>query len=155
MPDSAVAKVEISVLTQYTPEIAAELGELMLGLSDSVSGEPIAEGHLRAIIGSPDHDQFVAEIDGRVVGAAALSHIRGTLGGKAYLEDFVTSNDARGKGVGHLLWVAMENWCLSRGITVMDFTSSHAREEAHRFYFAHGAVIRNETAPFRVIFTKE
>jgi len=155
MHNNAASQVEVRVLTQYEPEIAAGLGRLMLDLSDSVSGDPVAAERLRAIIDSPDHDQLVAELDGRIVGAAALSHIRGTLGDKAYLEDFVTSNEARGKGVGHLLWVAMENWCTHRGITVMDFTSSYARKEAHKFYKSHGATICNETAPFRVTFTKD
>lgn len=154
MTDSIAAKIEVRTLTQYEPEVAAELGRLMLDLNDKASGEPIPEERLRAIIESPNHDQFVAELGGRIVGAAVLSHIYGTLGDKAYLENFVTSREVRGKGVGDRLWFAMKEWCMDRDLMVMDFMSGYTSQEAHRFYHAHGATVR-DIIPFRVTFTKD
>ncbi len=49
----------------------------------------------------------------------------------------------------------MIRWCEARDIPSLAFTSSYSREEAHAFYAAHGAVIRDETAPFVVAIKKE
>ncbi len=151
----AIENVTVRTLEEYTPRVAAQLGELACFLTPDVSGEPIDEARLREIIESDSHEQFVAELDGRIVGAAALSEVRGLLGKKAYLEDFVTDEAVRGQGAGHQLWGAMIRWCEARDIPSLAFTSSYSREEAHAFYAAHGAVIRDETAPFVVAIKKE
>lgn len=151
----AIENVTVRALEEYTPQVAAQLGELVCFLTPDVSGEPIGEAQLREIIESDSHEQFVAELGGRIIGAATLSEVRGLLGKKAYLEDFVTDETVRGQGVGHQLWGAMIEWCEARDIPYLAFTSSYSRKEAHAFYATHGAVIRDETAPFVVAIKKE
>lgn len=152
-----MSNIEISVRTieEYSDDVACRLGELVCFLTPSATGEPIHESRLRAIIDSDSHDQLVAEVEGRIMGAATLSVVRGLLGTKAYLEDFVTDAEIRGQGAGDAMWQKMIEWCKGRNLDGMAFTSSYSREEAHRFYLSHGAEIRTTSAPFWVDLNKE
>ena len=150
------APTTVYAVEAYTPEVATALGRLTTFLSDSASGAPIPEERLRMLVENDAYEQLVAERDGRIVGAATLTHIGGIMpDSKAYLEDFVTDVHVRGTGAGQKLWEAMEQWCIDRGLTKMDFTSSYDRAQAHEFYLRNGAVIRSETAPFRAVFIKK
>jgi len=140
MSDPAVER-----LTDYSHEDAAQLGRLMPFLSDSFSGEPIDAELLGTIIASPYHDQLVARLEGRIVGAATLSLVIGAAAGKkGYLEDFVTDPDVREQGIGGKVWDEMMAWCKEQGVN-LDFTSRPSREAAHKFYHSHGAVVRETT----------
>lgn len=142
-------EVVVERLTEYSDEVAAGLGKLMPGLSERFSDEPIAEDLLRAIIDSPSHEQLIARLNGKVVGAATMNLIMGPgAGRKGELEDFVTDPDIRGKGIGDKVWQEMLVWCLENGVD-LDFTSHPSREAAHRFYKSHGAIVR-ETTVFHV-----
>lgn len=141
--------LKIERLGEYSDEMAAAIGRLMPFLSENASDEPIPEERLRAIIDSPDREQLLAILEGRVVGSAVLNIIVGNKGDKAWLEDFVTDPEMRGQGVGHRLWLEMLDWCREHGINQMEFTSRHQRQDAHAFYEEHGAEIR-DTATFRV-----
>jgi GNAT superfamily N-acetyltransferase len=133
--------VRVERLVDYSDRAAAGIGELMPDLSDRLSDDPIPEERLRAIIESPDRDQFVAYMHSKIVGAATLNLIVGTVGKKAWLEDFVTSSaeDVRGAGVGHSIWLELLEWCRERDVENLSFTSNPARNEAHRFYLRQGA----------------
>ncbi|HUD07383.1 MAG TPA: GNAT family N-acetyltransferase [Candidatus Saccharimonadales bacterium] len=132
-------------LSEYSPEAAADLGRLMPHLSERMGSEPISEELLRAIIDSPHHEQIVARLDGVVVGAATMSLIMGPCAGrKGELEDFVTSPEVRGHGIGDKIWQEMLKWCQEQGIN-FGFTSRPSREAAHRFYKDHRATVRDTT----------
>lgn len=144
MPD-----VSIERLTYYSEEDAIQLGRLMPFLSQSFSNDPVSEDLLNIIISSPYHDQLVARLEGRIVGAATLSLVIGAAAGKkGYLEDFVTDPEVQGQGIGGKVWNEIMHWCEERGIN-LEFTSRPSREAAHSFYFSHGATVRDTTA-FRV-----
>lgn len=146
-----MANPEVSVerLTEYSFEDAAGIGRLMPFLSERLSSDPIPEDLLREIIDSPHHEQLVARLDSRIVGAATLSLLMGPAAGRAgYLEDFVTDPELRGRGIGDTLWTEMMQWCDEHGIG-LEFTSKPSRQAAHRFYLSHGAVVRDTTV-FRV-----
>ena len=146
-----IAKVRIA--DEYSPELAAGIGQLLPALSERHSGEPVPRELLEAIIDSPDRDQFVAEMAGRIVGTGTLNLIVGPMGKKAYLEDFVTSPDeqVRSKAVGYQIWEAMRQWCVAREVD-LEFTSKPERAEAHRFYQRQGAHIK-PTSVFRANFS--
>lgn len=141
---------EVKHLTEYSEEVAEGLGRLMPDLSQRLTDDPVDEERLRQIIESPDKDQFVARLHGRIVGAATLNLIVGLVGRKAWLEDFVVSSDEsiRGQGVGFAIWRELMKWCAERGVD-LEFTSSDKREKAHAFYFRQGAIVRPTTV-FRV-----
>lgn len=129
-------------LQTYTPEDAADIGRLMQHLTSKATGAPMDEELLRTIIDSPLHDQFVARLNSRMVGAATLSIITGPVAGKqAWLNDLVS--DPEVKGVGSALWSALGARCIELGAPKLNFTSGKNRIAAHHFYDKKGAQIRD------------
>jgi GNAT superfamily N-acetyltransferase len=136
--------MRIERLTEYTPEIANNVRQLLIQLSRSKKdrGE-IPREWFEEIISSPYHDMLLAIDDNnRIVGIATLSIIMGPIVRKnAYLEDFVTDESVRGQGVGGKLWDAMLAWAAEKGCKELNFTSGKGREEAWRFYQNKGSEI--------------
>ncbi|MBQ6593691.1 GNAT family N-acetyltransferase [Candidatus Saccharibacteria bacterium] len=136
--------MNIVKLTNYTPEIATRVRELLIQLSRSGKdhGE-IPEAWFQDLITSPSHDMLLAIDDnGKIQGIATLSIIMGPIVRKiAYLEDFVTDSSMRGQGVGTLLWDAMLDWAREKSCTELNFTSGIGREAAWKFYQNKGATI--------------
>lgn len=136
--------MRIERLTEYTPEIANNVRQLLIQLSRSKKdrGE-IPREWFEEIISSPYHDMLLAIDDNnRIVGIATLSIIMGPIVRKnAYLEDFVTDESVRGQGVGGKLWDAMLDWAAEKGCKELNFTSGKGREEAWRFYQNKGSEI--------------
>ena len=134
----------ITTLTEYTPEIAARVRELLIQLSRSGKdrGE-IPKEWFDELIASDAHDMLLAIDDsGKIQGIATLSIIMGPIVRRvAYLEDFVTNTEVRGQGVGHQLWEAMLQWAKAKNCTELCFTSGHGREAAQEFYQKRGAEI--------------
>ena len=134
----------IKTLTEYTPETATRISELLIQLSRSGKdrGE-IPKEWFDEIINSPSHDMLLAVDDnGKIQGIATLSIIMGPIVRKvAYLEDFVTDSAVRGQGVGGQLWEAMLAWAKAKDCTELNFTSGHGRETAQEFYKNRGAEI--------------
>lgn len=135
----------IERLAQYTEQDAIELGRLMTYLSEKCNGDPIPQEVMEAVIASEHHDQLVARLHNRIVGAATVSLVmniaRGNMG---YLEAFVVDPEARGKGVADAIWAELMQWCSERGVR-LEFTSNDTRVAAHKFYHSHGAVPRETT----------
>jgi GNAT superfamily N-acetyltransferase len=136
--------MKITTLTEYTPEIAARVRELLIQLSRSGKdrGE-IPQEWFDELIASDAHDMLLAIDDsGKIQGIATLSIIMGPIVRRvAYLEDFVTDAEVRGQGVGHQLWEAMLQWAKAKNCTELCFTSGHGREAAQEFYQKRGAEI--------------
>ncbi len=135
--------IEIKRLQEYNPETATRMRQLLVELSRSGKdkGEIPAEW-FQDIIASPWHDVLLAIDEGKILGMASVSIIMGAgIRRNVYLEDFVVSADARGKGVGRLLWQAMLDWGREKGAQKMEFTCGAGRESAQQFYLANGAEI--------------
>ena len=134
----------VKTLTEYTPEVATRVRELLIQLSRSGKdrGE-IPKEWFDNLIESPYHDMLIAiDDEGTVQGIATLSIIMGPIVRKnAYLEDFVTDSNYRGQGVGSLLWDAMLDWAREKGCKELNFTSGKGREAAWAFYQHKGAEI--------------
>lgn len=140
--------VSVETLRTYTEQDAHELGHLMKSLSDSYDGRPIDQALLEAIISSPDADQLVARLRGRIVGAATLSTVMGPVAGRVgYLNDFVTDAEVQGQGVGSRLWAEIEQWCVDRDVPLI-FTSRESRHAARTFYERQGVEVV-DTTPLR------
>lgn len=143
--------MKIITLTEYTPETANRIRELLIQLSRSGKdrGE-IPKEWFDELIASPFHDMLLAiDDDGKIQGIATVSVIMGPIVRKnSYLEDFVTDKAVRGKGVGSLLWEAILQWSMAHGCKELNFTSGQGREEAWKFYQGRGAEIY-ETNFFR------
>ena len=136
--------MHISTLTQYTPETARRIRELLIQLSRSGKDKgEIPEQWFTDIINSPWHDLLIAtDDDGKIIGLACMSVIMGPgIRKNSYLEDFVTDNQVRGQGIGSALWQEMLNWAKAHGCQNFEFTCGHGRETAQQFYKSKGAEI--------------
>ncbi|MBR6964744.1 GNAT family N-acetyltransferase [Candidatus Saccharibacteria bacterium] len=141
----------IERLTEYSPETAQRVRELLIQLSRSGKDKgEIPEQWFTDIINSPWHDLLVAKEDGRIIGMASLSVNMGPgISRNAYLEDFVVDAESRTGGVGSALWNEMLVWAREKGCKRMEFTCGNGREVAQEFYKNHGAEIY-DTNFFRV-----
>jgi len=135
--------VKIVKVERYAPEIADKVRGLLKELSRSGKDKgEIPESWFLEVINSPWHDLLVAEEGGEIIGMLSVSIIMGAgIGKNAYLEDFVVSSKARGKGVGSLLWGALLDWSREKGAKRLEFTCGEGREVAQAFYKARGAEI--------------
>ncbi len=133
----------VKKLETYTPEVATRVRELLIQLSRSGKDKgEISREWFEDVISSPYHDLLIAEEDGKILGIATLSILMGPgIRKNAYLEDFVTDNTIRGKGIGSALWQAMLEWAAEKGCKDLEFTCGHGRESAQEFYKHHGAEI--------------
>ena len=82
---------------------------------------------------------FIAELDGEddarsVVGSLTLAFYRIPTGLKAWIEDVVVDESARGLGVGEALNVAAIDESRQRGAKNVSLTSRSSRESADRLY---------------------
>ena len=139
-------------VTEYSPELAQRVRELLIQLSRSGKDKgEVPEEWFVDIINSPWHDLLVAlDDDGRVIGMAALSTMMGPgISKNAYLEDFVVDSESRTGGVGSALWDEMLAWGREKGCKRMEFTCGNGREIAQAFYKKHGAEVY-DTNFFRV-----
>ena len=141
----------IERLTEYSPETAQRVRELLIQLSRSGKDKgEIPEQWFTDIINSPWHDLLVAKEDGRIIGMASLSVNMGPgISKNAYLEDFVVDAESRTGGVGSALWNEMLVWAREKGCKRMEFTCGNGREVAQNFYKKHGAEVY-DTNFFRV-----
>ncbi|MBR2766990.1 GNAT family N-acetyltransferase [Candidatus Saccharibacteria bacterium] len=133
----------ITTLKEYTPATAQRVRELLIQLSRSGKDKgEIPEEWFKDIIASPWHDMLIAEEDGEILGIATLSVTMGPgIRKNAYLEDFVTDSNVRGKGVGGKLWDAMLEWAKEKGCKNLEFTCGNGREASQEFYKHKGAEV--------------
>lgn len=108
------------------------MARLIPQLSSS-SPPPTAPG-LQAIIDAPDSVLFIATDDGAIVGSLTLGLYRIPTGVKAWIEDVVVDDAARGKGVGDALNRAALEEARARGAKHVSLTSRPSREAANRLY---------------------
>lgn len=142
----------IKRITEYSPELAQRVRELLIQLSRSGKDKgEVPEEWFVDIINSPWHDLIVAvDDDDRVIGMASLSVSMGPgISKNAYLEDFVVDSESRTGGVGSALWDEMLAWGREKGCKRMEFTCGNGREVAQAFYKKHGAEVY-DTNFFRV-----
>lgn len=136
--------MKITKLEKYTPETADQIRKLLIQLSRSGKdrGE-IPKEWFEELIASPYHDMLVAIDDNnQIIGIATLSiHMGPIIRKNAYLEDFVTDQTVRGKGIGSALWDAMLVWAKDKGCNNLEFTCGNGREASQQFYKNHGATI--------------
>ena len=104
---------------------------------------------LEEIVGSPAcHLLLARDADGAVLGMLTLVVFRIPTGVRAWIEDVVVDEDARGQGVGAELNRAAIGLAGELGARTVDLTSRPSREAANRLYQRLGFVAR-ETNVYR------
>ena len=100
----------------------------------SSSSSPITKSELAEIVDGDSTVLFAARIDGEIVGLLTLAVFRIPTAVRAWIEDVVVDERARGKGVGEALNHAALAEAKRRGAKTVDLTSRPSREAANRLY---------------------
>lgn len=124
--------VEIIEVTDVDAAVVAAFERLIPQLSSS-NPPPTAE-YLAELVGSEASTLLVAVEDGAILGSLTLVVFPIPTATRAWIEDVVVDDAARGKGVG----AALNNEALARaaaaGAATVDLTSRPTREAANRLY---------------------
>jgi ribosomal protein S18 acetylase RimI-like enzyme len=128
-------------------ELTAALVDLVPQLS--TSNPPPSVESVAEMLWSDAITQFVAR-DGeeRIVGVSTLAVFRIPTGRRAWIEDVIVDDAARGHGVGEALTKAMIDRARELGCATVDLTSRPSRQVANRLYERMGFE-RRETNVWR------
>lgn len=134
--------VTIEEVKKVDDELVRAFERLVPQLSSS--NPPPTERELAAIVTSRSTVLFVARDEaGEIVGSLSLVLFRIPTGLRAWIEDVVVDESARGKGVGELLNRAAIDHAGKAGAKTVDLTSRPSREAANRLYVRLGFEKRN------------
>jgi ribosomal protein S18 acetylase RimI-like enzyme len=140
-------EIRVEEVTEPFDGLVPAVGALVRQLSRS-SPEPSA-AEVEEIVRSPACHLLLAwDPDGAIVGMLTLAVFRIPTGLRAWIEDVVVDEAARGKGVGAALTRAAIGIAGERGARTVDLTSRPSREAANRLYQRLGFVER-ETNVYR------
>jgi ribosomal protein S18 acetylase RimI-like enzyme len=120
----------IEIVETPTDEVVTALARLLPQLS---SATPPTAAELATIIAGGS-TVFVARVDGAIVGSLTLVLYRIATGLKAWIEDVVVDEAARGHGVGEALNFAAIEEARRHGAKAVSLTSRPSREAANRLY---------------------
>ena len=144
--------MHVEAVEAVTPELVEAFARLVPQLSRS-SPPPDAEA-LAAIVASPACTLLVArDGSGTVAGSLTLVVFPIPTGTRAWIEDVVVDEAARGAGVGAALNEAALDHARALGAKTVDLTSRPSREAANRLYQRLGFEPR-ETNVYRYTLTR-
>ncbi len=138
------ADVTIEVADRATQEVLDGLNRILPQLSSSAP--PLTLEQLDEIC--VNDTVFIARDSGVIVGSLTLVIFRLPTGLRAWIEDVVVDEAARGKGVGEKLNKAAIKATFDSGARTLDLTSRPSREAANRLYQKLGFKAR-ETNVYR------
>jgi ribosomal protein S18 acetylase RimI-like enzyme len=124
--------VEISHCRHVDDDVVAAFARLVPQLSSS--SPPPDRQALTDIVDNPHSVLYLATIDDVIVGSLTLAFYRIPTGVKAWIEDVVVDESARGSGVGEALNRAAISESAERGAKNVSLTSRASREAANRLY---------------------
>ncbi len=114
----------------------------------SKSNPSPSRSELEALVKSEASTLFLAKLDGRIVGSLTLAMFRIPTGVRAWIEDVVVDDSARGHGAGEALNRAALDFAKANAAITVDLTSRPSREAANRLYQRLGFTLR-ETNVYR------
>jgi ribosomal protein S18 acetylase RimI-like enzyme len=145
--------VHVEVLSEITDETVKALGRLLPQLSRSAP--PLDHAGLARVVGAGCNTVLVARAGGaggqpgEIVGTLTLAIFPIPTGVRAWIEDVVTDEMARGQGVGTALTLEALRLARERGARTVDLTSRPSREAAGRLYERLGFQ-RRESRLYRI-----
>ena len=149
----------VELITAATPEIHEAMGRLIPQLSRSAA--PMSEADVERFLSQSSVHLFVfraetADADGNnpILGMLSLATFEIPTGVRAWVEDVVVDEAARGQGAGLALVEAAIEHAKTVGARTVDLTSRPTREAANRLYQRAGFQLR-ETNVYRVTLEKK
>jgi ribosomal protein S18 acetylase RimI-like enzyme len=139
--------VAITQATTVDDELVAAFARLVPQLSKSA--ELPSREQLEEIVASPAAMVLLARNDsGEIIGSLTLVVFRTPTGARAWIEDVVVDESARGQGTGEALVAEAIRLASDSGARTVDLTSRPSRESANRLYEKVGFQAR-ETNVYR------
>jgi GNAT superfamily N-acetyltransferase len=138
--------VDVEVLSEVTSEVVEAFGRLIPQLSSSA--KPLDAAALSAIVATPASTVLIARVDGDLVGTLTLVTFPIPTGVRAWIEDVVTEESARGKGVATALIDEAIRLAKQASARTIDLSSRPARAAAGVLYERMGFEQR-ETRMYR------
>jgi ribosomal protein S18 acetylase RimI-like enzyme len=123
--------MQIEVVATVSPELVEAMASLLPQLS-SISPPSAAE--LAAIVDSPATSFLIARDGDSVLGTLTLAVFRIPTGVRAWIEDVVVDESARGRGIGEALTMRAVEIARDAGARSVELTSRPTREAANRLY---------------------
>jgi len=138
--------ITVHIADEVTPAVVDAFARLIPQLSRS--SLPPTRRELEQMVSSPATDVLLAGDDESIL-ALTLVVFRIPTGVRAWIEDVVVDDAARGRGVGQALNEFALDLARAKGAKTVDLTSRPSREEANRLYQRLGFVLR-ETNVYRI-----
>ena len=135
------ADVEVEVVRACSDELVKAFGRLLPQLSRSAA--PLDAAAIDALVAWPGNTLLVARVGGEVVGSLTLVIFPIPTGTRAWIEDVVVDEAARGRGVGAALTNEAVRLARAEGARTVDLTSRPARAAANRLYERLGFELRD------------
>ncbi len=129
------------MLSEVTDEVVEAFGRLLPQLSRSAP--PLDRAALAAIVASPAVTVLLARTGGAITGTLTLVMFRAPTGLRAWVEDVVVDESARGQGTGAALTQVALRQAAEAGARTVDLTSRPARVAAGRLYERMGFGLRD------------
>ena len=123
---------QVELLSEVTDEVVEAFGRLLPQLSRSA--KPLDRAAIARIVDSPGSNVLVARTDGVITGTLTLVMFVIPTGLRAIIEDVVTDDAARGRGVGTALTNEAIAIARAAGVRTIDLTSRPSRVAAGRLY---------------------
>ena len=149
----------VELITAATPEIHEAMGRLIPQLSRSAA--PMSEADVQRFLAQDSVHLFAfrpdeADAQGNrpILGMLSLVAFEIPTGVRAWVEDVVVDEAARGQGAGFALVEAAVEHAKKVGARTVDLTSRPSREAANRLYQRAGFQLR-ETNVYRVTLEKK
>lgn len=124
--------VVVEVATAVDDELVAAFARLVPQLSRRAVVPDAAA--LRRVLDSPGTRVLVARVDGPILGTLTLVTFPIPTGLRAWIEDVVVDEAARGRGVGAALTTEAVALARAAGARTVDLTSRPSRPAANRLY---------------------
>jgi ribosomal protein S18 acetylase RimI-like enzyme len=140
--------ISVEIVHEASDDLLSGLNRLLPQLSTTAS--PLDTESLAALVESPASTLFVAFDDGAVVGTLTLVIVPVPTGVRAWIEDVVVDEPARGAGIGEALTAAALDEARRRNVRSLELTSRPSREAANAMYVKMGFVPR-ETNVYRFL----
>ena len=141
--------IEIYEVTIASAKLSEALERLLPQLSQSA--QIPSNQYIEQLLEGDSTHLFVAESEGEIVGMLSLVVVDIPTGRKAWIEDVVVDEKARGLRIGHALVEKAKEEAKKLGAKKVYLTSNPSRKAAHHLYAKCGFE-RYETTLFRVKF---